>query len=116
MNNPYTRFFIILTVPLLLGFGLGYIIKPSGVKPVHAADTTFDQAFSQAEHKEDRAGQDDDPLHTSRQNAITRAVAKVSPAVVGINVIAVQQVTVHDPFSGFFNDPFFRPFFGDQYL
>jgi serine protease Do len=114
MNNPYLRFFIILTVPLLLGFVLGYIVKPSGVKSVHAADATFDQTFSQAAHTQDKAGQDEDPLHTSRQNAITRAVAKVSPAVVGINVIAVQQVTVRDPFSGFFNDPFFRPFFGDR--
>jgi len=114
MNNPYLRFFIILTVPLLLGFGLGYIVKPIGVKPVNAADTTFDQAFSQAAHTQDKAGQDDDPVHSSRQNAITRAVAKVSPAVVGINVIAVQQVTVRDPFAGFFNDPFFKPFFGDR--
>jgi serine protease Do len=114
MNNPYLRFFIILTVPLLLGFGLGYIIKPSGVKPVYAADTASDQTFSQASHTQDKTGQDDDPLHTSRQNAITRAVAKISPAVVGINVIAVQQVTVRDPFAGFFNDPFFKPFFGDR--
>jgi len=114
MNNPYLRFFIVLTLPLLLGFGLGYIVKPSGVKPAHAADTTFDQAFSQAAHTEDKAGQGDDPLRTSRQNTITRAVAKVSPAVVGINVIAVQQVTVRNPFSGFFNDPIFKQFYGDR--
>ena len=114
MNNPYVRFFIILSIPLLLGFGLGYFVKPSGVKPALAADTTFDQTFSQAARAQDKAGQDDDQLHASRQNAITRAVAKVSPAVVGINVIAVQQVTVRDPFAGFFNDPFFKPFFGDR--
>ena len=114
MNNPYIRFFIILTVPLLLGFGIGYIVKPSGVQPVHVADTMFDQAFSQEGRVQDKPGQDGDQLHTSRQNAITRAVAKVSPAVVGINVIAVQQVTVRDPFFQFFNDPFFKPFFGDR--
>ncbi len=112
MNNPYFRFFIILTIPLLLGFGLGYIIKPSGVQPAHAADTTFDQAFSQTSNSQDKTGQEDDQLHSTRQNAITRAVAKVSPAVVGINVIA--EVTIRDPFSGFFNDPFFKPFFGDR--
>jgi serine protease Do len=114
MNNPYVRFFILLSLPLLLGFGIGYIVKPSGVQPAHAADTTFDQAFSQAAHSQEKAGQDDDQLHASRQNAITRAVAKISPAVVGINVIAVQQVTVRDPFSQFFEDPFFKPFFGDR--
>jgi serine protease Do len=112
MNNPYVRFFIILTVPLLLGFGLGYFVKPSGVKPALAADTTFDQTFAPSVPSQDKTGQDDDQLHSSRQNAITRAVAKVSPAVVGINVIAVQ--TIRDPFAGFFNDPLFRQFFGDQ--
>ena len=111
MNNPYVRFFIILTVPLLLGFGIGYFVKPSGVKTANAADTTFDQAFSQAAQTQDKSGQGDDQLRTSRQNSITRAVAKVSPAVVGINVIAMQQV---NPFGGFFNDPLFKQFFGDQ--
>jgi serine protease Do len=111
MNNPYVRFFIILTVPLLLGFGIGYFVKPSGVKTANAADTTFDQAFSQSAQAQDKAGQGDDQLRTSRQNSITRAVARVSPAVVGINVIAMQQV---NPFGGFFNDPLFKQFFGDQ--
>lgn len=114
MNNPFIRFFIISVVLLLIGFGIGYIVKPSGVQPVRAADTTFEQAFSQTENKQDNAGRGEDQLQSSRQNAITRAVAKVSPAVVGINVIAVQQVTVRDPFTGFFNDPFFKPFFGDR--
>jgi serine protease Do len=111
MNNPYVRFFIILTVPLLLGFGIGYFVKPSGVKTANAADTTFDQAFPQSAQAQDKSGQGDDQLRTSRQNSITRAVARVSPAVVGINVIAMQQV---NPFGGFFNDPLFKQFFGDQ--
>jgi len=111
MNNPYVRFFIISMILLLIGFGLGYIVKPSGVQPAHAAGTTFDQAFSQAAQAQDKSGQGDDQLHASRQNAITRAVAKISPAVVGINVIALQQV---NPFGGFFNDPLFKQFFGDH--
>ena len=111
MNNPYVRFFIISIILLLIGFGLGYIVKPSGVQPAHAANTTFDQTFSQAAQAQDKSGQGDDQLHASRQNAITRAVAKISPAVVGINVIALQQV---NPFGGFFNDPLFKQFFGDH--
>ena len=114
MNNPYVRFFIILTVTLFLGFGIGYVVKPSGVQPVHAADTSFNQTLLPAGRTQDKAGQDDDQIHGSRQNAITRAVSKVSPAVVGINVIAVQQVRVRDPFSQLFEDPFFKPFFGDR--
>jgi serine protease Do len=114
MNNPYLRFFIILTVTLLIGFSIGYFVKPSCVRSAQAAAAAFDRAFPESVHSQDKAGQNDDQLHVSRQNAITRAVAKVSPAVVGINVIAVQQVTVRDPFSQFFQDPFFKPFFGDR--
>ena len=43
-----------------------------------------------------------------RQTAITKAISKVSSSIVGINVEEVR--TVQDPF---FNDPFFRQFFGD---
>ncbi|ROL56382.1 PDZ domain-containing protein [Bacteroidetes/Chlorobi group bacterium Naka2016] len=51
-------------------------------------------------------------LYNSRQNAITRAVAKASPAVVGINVIQYVEVPVetYDPFM----DPFFEFFFGGR--
>ncbi len=50
------------------------------------------------------AGQNED-----RQTSITRAVAKVSPAIVGINVEEVREI--RDPF---FDDPFFRQFFGNS--
>jgi serine protease Do len=50
----------------------------------------------------------------SRRNAITRTVAAVSPAVVGINVTEIQEYTYRDPFEDFFNDPFFRQFFGNR--
>jgi serine protease Do len=50
----------------------------------------------------------------SRRNAITRTVAEVSPAVVGINVTEIQEYTYRDPFEDFFNDPFFRQFFGNR--
>jgi serine protease Do len=44
-----------------------------------------------------------------RQNAITRVVGKVSSAIVGINVEEVQEVQ-----NPFFDDPFFRQFFGES--
>jgi len=57
----------------------------------------------------------DDGVTSSRRNAITRAVAKASPAVVGINVTEIREQRVYDPFDGFgFDDPFFRQFFGNQ--
>jgi serine protease Do len=45
----------------------------------------------------------------ARRNAITVAVAKASPAVVGINVTAIQERQMWNPFG---DDPFFRQFFG----
>jgi serine protease Do len=53
-----------------------------------------------------------DDITKSRKNIITETVKKVSPAVVGINVIEIQQY--RDPFGSFFDDPFFRQFFGDR--
>ncbi|MCS6807732.1 MAG: trypsin-like peptidase domain-containing protein [Bacteroidota bacterium] len=51
-------------------------------------------------------------INNSRRNAITRAVAQCSPAVVGINVVEVREYQIRDPFADFFNDPFFGQFFG----
>ena len=53
-------------------------------------------------------------ITSSRHNAITQAVAKASPAIVGINVVEIQEFVVRDPYSPL-NDPFFRFFFGDEY-
>lgn len=54
-----------------------------------------------------------DNISNSRQNAITRAVAVASPAIVGINVTEVREYKVRDPFYDFFgDDPMYRRFFG----
>ncbi len=50
-------------------------------------------------------------ISTSRENAITNAIKKASPAIVGINITEVRQVAYRDPF---FDDPFFRHFFGNR--
>ncbi len=49
-----------------------------------------------------------DGITESRQNAITRAVSTVSPAVVGINVIQIRRYVQRSPFE---NDPFWNWFF-----
>ncbi len=51
-------------------------------------------------------------ITNSRKNIITETVQKVSPAVVGINVTEIRQY--RDPFGSFFDDPFFRQFFGNR--
>jgi serine protease Do len=55
-----------------------------------------------------------DDVTASRHNAITRAVERVSPAVVGINVTEVREMRMRDPFGDFFNDPFFERYFGSR--
>lgn len=48
-------------------------------------------------------------IASDRQTAITRAIAKVSNAIVGINVEEEREVR-----NPFYDDPFFRQFFGNQ--
>lgn len=49
----------------------------------------------------------------TRQNAITKTVAEVSPSIVGINV--TEMMEYRDPFGNMFgDDPFFKQFFGDR--
>jgi len=59
-----------------------------------------------------QAKQINDEISNSRKNIITQTVEKVSPAIVGINVIEIRQY--RDPFSSMFDDPFFRQFFGNR--
>ena len=110
MNNPYIRLSIVLIVPMLIGFGIGYFAK----SPADTVSKAESEASSQSIQQYSKIGEEGEQIYRSRQNAITRAVAKVSPAVVGINVIAVRQFRYRDPFSQFFDDPFFRHFFGDR--
>jgi len=56
--------------------------------------------------------QNNNSISNSRRTAITQTVKSVSPAVVGINVTEIKQYS--SPFSSFFDDPFFRQFFGNQ--
>ena len=52
-------------------------------------------------------------LYNSRQNAITLAVAKASPAVVGINVTQVKRIVQKSPFS--IEDPVWRSIFPELF-
>jgi serine protease Do len=113
MVSRVSRIVLVLFIPLLIGIGIGYVLKPTEAKP--SAETMADslpvlQPTGYARPETAAALQDH--ISNSRENAITRAVAKVSPAVVGINVIEVRQF--RDPFFDMFNDPFFRRFFGDR--
>ncbi len=53
-----------------------------------------------------------DEISNSRRNIITETVQKVSPAIVGINVIEIREYK--DPFFSLFDDPFFQKYFGNR--
>jgi serine protease Do len=107
---------VVLILPLLLGIGLGYGIGHRSLSTSSENRNGFDDLFSTAGYQ--TSGKDDslnDQISNHRQNAITRAVAMASGAVVGINVTEVREYTYQNPWSQMFgDDPFFRQFFGNR--
>lgn len=105
-----TKLLILLVVTLLMGIGIGYAVKASMARAAaERVQDSFENAFGEVVPVQERAGQDADQISATRHNAITRAVAKVSAAVVGINVTEVREQPGIIP-----ADPFFRRFFGDD--
>lgn len=110
---------VIMLVSVMFGVVLGYAFFGTGLigeKPNRAAETSFSSLYqSSPASVTSTKSVGDDQIATSRQNAITKTVEEVSPAVVGINVTEIREYQYQNPFSDFFgNDPFFRQFFGDQ--
>jgi serine protease Do len=70
----------------------------------------FSSAYGQSPDEQIQENTED--LYNSRQNAITRAVARVSPGVVGITVTQVQRFVRRNPF---YNDPFWGQLFPELY-
>lgn len=119
MNTNYARLLLILAVPLLIGIGVGYSIKPSVGSPARDAEQAFDKAFPASVQVQDKSNAEQDQVASTRRNAITRAIAKVSPATVGINVTEIHEqpglLNVDPYFRQFLgNDPFWRQFIGPQ--
>ena len=98
------RWFLVPTLVLML---LGCSLD----RPERAATATSIDPPPQRPAVVDTVATTQQAITRSRENAITRAVEAVAPAVVSINVLEVQRVQVRDPFSNFFNDPFFEYFF-----
>lgn len=107
MINKKTYFITILSVALLFTGVLFF--KPdlgAAINSTNSDETDFVLAKQQ-----DRNSLSDE-ISKSRKNILTETVEHVSPSVVGINVIEIMQY--RDPFFSFFDDPFFRQFFGDR--
>ncbi|MCH6574145.1 MAG: trypsin-like peptidase domain-containing protein [Bacteroidetes bacterium] len=107
MKQSKNILLVILTTALLIS--ITYIFTQDDEKISFTQEGTNDNikpAFLQDTDKTT------DDITRSRKSIITETVKKVSPAVVGINVIEIQQY--RDPLGSFFDDPFFRQFFGDR--
>jgi serine protease Do len=103
---------VLITIFLFVAGGLvGYAIGHSSLAPSqHIVESPGFDAVRTASYDSGDRDSVNQIVTDSRRNAITRAVAMASPAVVGINVIEVQKYRQFNPFD----DPFFRYFFGDR--
>jgi serine protease Do len=112
MKAKAVAIILMLLVPLVGGGLIGYSLGRSSVSTTTSEFpvTTVGYETSPAENDQSRDSLSAD-VTQSRRNAITRTVAEVSPAVVGITVTEMQQYRVRSPWG---DDPFFRQFFGDQ--
>ncbi len=77
------------------------------------ADSGFIKTAYAGEDSSQTAGAQTDHIYESRQNAITRAVARVSPAVVGITVKQVRRYVQRSPFNS--NDPVWKYMFPELF-
>jgi len=103
-----TRTYIITITALVVLF-LCYLFLFQNRSKVSSENLSIDDPnFVLAQNRESINNE----ISNSRRNIITETVGKVSPAVVGINVIEIREY--RDPFFSFFDDPFFKRFFGDR--
>ena len=107
----------LIVIPLIVGFAIGYNIR-SPEPQSYVADSSSGVFMPALTTERQDKGSDD--ITASRRTALTRAIEKISPAVVGINVTEIREepgIFSGDPyFRRFFqNDPFWNQFFGRKY-
>jgi serine protease Do len=103
INTEMNRYKIVLPVVIIFTLIAGMLLGGVILTKFFKSKPVFNQSLTQVDKK-----QENQSVSENRQTAITKAISKVSSSIVGINVEEVR--TVQDPF---FNDPFFRQFFGD---
>jgi serine protease Do len=109
MKNNLGKFIIAAFLLLITAGAIVYFIDRNSDKP-YFSESRNDSSLVLANYQQNLIN--NQALNDSRQNIITETVKKVSPAVVGISVTEIRQY--RDPFGSFFDDPFFRQFFGDR--
>ncbi len=106
MNAHRNKLYIFATLIVIIAVSVILLSnKNSGDKVFYDSS---DSSYSLTSQKDSN----NNSISESRQTIITETVKKVSPAVVGINVTEIRQY--RDPFGSFFDDPFFKQFFGNR--
>ncbi len=111
---------IFVLLAALIGAGIGWYSHKNDLPEISEkekvqSEPLWVEATPVAYSDNNRSINNQNDITASRQNAITRTVERVSPAVVGINVIEIRETVYRDPFREFFgDDPFFGPFFRDR--
>jgi serine protease Do len=100
------KFILSFVLIIIVAVALYFIIHSNKLQDFYEADNDYSVAGYQ------ERSQTNDEITNSRKNIITETVKKVSPPVVGINVTEIQQY--QSPFGSFFDDPFFKQFFGGR--
>ena len=106
MNTNRSRLYIFATLIVIIAVSIILLNNKNNDNKVFYGST--DSGYSLTSQKDSN----NSSISTSRQTIITKTVKDVSPAVVGINVTEIRQY--RDPFGSFFDDPFFRQFFGNR--
>ncbi len=97
------KYILPLVIGIIAGLLLYRFVSFHQAPPVEQADTSLVQEVH---------AQNTGQISQTRRNALTEAVKKVSPAVVSVNVTAINKYIQRSPFS---EDPFFRQFFPDLF-
>lgn len=102
MKMTKRRLLFIVPIILILSIPVIYVVAAGGDNKIYSEANSVPEDKNSANNS----------IDNSRRTILTETVAKVSSAVVGINVTAIRQY--QDSFFPFFDDPFFRQFFGPR--
>ncbi len=101
------KVFLTVAIGVALGVLMAKYLPMNPSEPAaHSTDTSLvSEALAQSPNESAS-------LTSHRRNAITRAVQRVSPAVVSVNVTKINRYVQRNPF---YDDPFFRQFFPELF-
>jgi len=108
--------FVQVVALLIVGCIFGFAIYAQWGMPVSKQSQKIDSILVNEAYADENSQDLDkanDKISYSRHNAITRAVEKISPAVVSVSVLEVREYVQRSPFQH--SDPFFREFFPELF-